>query len=181
MPNLYIISGCNGAGKTTASFTVLPEILNCREFVNADNIAAGISPFNPESVKIEAGRIMIAYAKSLVVREVYFILAANFLTDIHKAVIKAAQVKGYTTTLFYSSFNQSKITKGNFMEPEAEKNFQASFENTDFASRILEGIRRANRKMVEAAAVNNESLIVGDDKGGFKAVPAKELLAKLDK
>jgi predicted ABC-type ATPase len=48
MPNLYIIAGCNGAGKTTASNTILPDILDCREFVNADNIAAGISPFNPE-------------------------------------------------------------------------------------------------------------------------------------
>ena len=45
--NLYIISGCNGAGKTTASYTVLPEILDCREFVNADEIARGLSPFNP--------------------------------------------------------------------------------------------------------------------------------------
>jgi len=40
--NLYIISGCNGAGKTTASYTVLPEILDCREFVNADEIARGL-------------------------------------------------------------------------------------------------------------------------------------------
>jgi predicted ABC-type ATPase len=56
---LYIISGCNGAGKTTASYTVLPEILECREFVNADEIAKGLSPFNPESVAIEAGRLML--------------------------------------------------------------------------------------------------------------------------
>ena len=56
--NLYIISGCNGAGKTTASYTVLPEILDCKEFVNADEIARGLSPFNPESVAIEAGRLM---------------------------------------------------------------------------------------------------------------------------
>lgn len=41
MPKLYIISGCNGAGKTTASYTVLPEMLEWKEFVNADNIAAG--------------------------------------------------------------------------------------------------------------------------------------------
>ena len=57
--NLYVIAGCNGAGKTTASFTVLPEMLKCREFVNADEIAAGISPFNPEGVAIQAGRLMI--------------------------------------------------------------------------------------------------------------------------
>ena len=57
--NLYIIAGCNGAGKTTASFTVLPEMLNCQEFVNADEIAAGLSPFNPEGVALQAGRLMI--------------------------------------------------------------------------------------------------------------------------
>ena len=57
--NLFIISGCNGAGKTTASYTVLPEILDCKEFVNADEIARGLSPFNPESVAIEAGRLML--------------------------------------------------------------------------------------------------------------------------
>ena len=59
MPNLYIIAGCNGAGKTTASYTVLPEILECKEFVNADIIAAGLSPFNAEGVALEAGRIML--------------------------------------------------------------------------------------------------------------------------
>jgi len=45
--HLYIISGPNGAGKTTASYSVLPKILHCREFVNADEIAHGLSPFNP--------------------------------------------------------------------------------------------------------------------------------------
>ena len=58
MPKLYIIAGCNGAGITTASYTVLPEMLGCKEFVNADEIAKGLSPFNPESVAIEAGRLM---------------------------------------------------------------------------------------------------------------------------
>lgn len=57
--NLYIIAGCNGAGKTTASLTILPEILGCKEFVNADNIAKGLSPFQPEKVAVEAGRIML--------------------------------------------------------------------------------------------------------------------------
>lgn len=65
MPRLYIISGCNGAGKTTASYTVLPEMLNCKEFVNADEIARGLSPFNPESVPIEAGRLMLGRMNEL--------------------------------------------------------------------------------------------------------------------
>lgn len=56
---LYIIGGCNGAGKTTASFNILPDLLHCKEFVNADEIARGISPFQPEKVSIEAGRLML--------------------------------------------------------------------------------------------------------------------------
>lgn len=59
MPNFYIIAGCNGAGKTTASYTILPSILDCKEFVNADEIAKGLSPFQPESVSFQAGRIML--------------------------------------------------------------------------------------------------------------------------
>lgn len=70
--NLYIISGCNGAGKTTASFTILPEILNCKEFVNADEIAKGLSPFQPESVGFEAGRIMLNRINELFRQRVYF-------------------------------------------------------------------------------------------------------------
>ncbi|MBQ3930443.1 MAG: zeta toxin, partial [Paludibacteraceae bacterium] len=59
MRQLFIIAGPNGAGKTTASLTVLPEILHCKEFVNADEIAKGLSPFNPEGVAFQAGRIML--------------------------------------------------------------------------------------------------------------------------
>jgi len=59
MKRLYVIAGCNGAGKTTASYTILPEILDCKEFVNADEIAKGISPFQPETAAIEAGRLML--------------------------------------------------------------------------------------------------------------------------
>jgi predicted ABC-type ATPase len=70
--NLYIISGCNGAGKTTASYTVLPEILDCREFVNADEIARGLSPFNPKSVAIEAGRLMLSRIEELLIRNESF-------------------------------------------------------------------------------------------------------------
>ena len=57
--NLYIIGGCNGAGKTTASYTILPEILDCKEFINSDEIARGLSPFNPNSMAIEAGKLML--------------------------------------------------------------------------------------------------------------------------
>lgn len=54
MPIIYIIGGCNGAGKTTAANEILPNFLNCKEFVNADSIAKGLSPFQPETVSVHA-------------------------------------------------------------------------------------------------------------------------------
>ena len=69
MPNLYLIAGCNGSGKTTASFTVLPEMLNCDEFINADEIARGLSPFNPDRAAFDAGRIMLKKIDSLILKQ----------------------------------------------------------------------------------------------------------------
>lgn len=65
MKKLCIIAGSNGAGKTTASYTILPGILDCKEFVNADEIAKGISPFQPEKAGIEADRLMLTRIKKL--------------------------------------------------------------------------------------------------------------------
>ena len=101
MPNLYIIAGCNGAGKTTASYTVLPEILHCKEFVNADNIAAGISPFNPEGVAIEAGRIMLKRVDELLKEKADFAFETTLATRSYVSLIKKAQFDGYKVTLLY--------------------------------------------------------------------------------
>ena len=99
--NLYIIAGCNGAGKTTASFTILPEMLDCREFVNADEIARGLSPFQPEKVAVEAGRIMLHRLNDLMNKGETFALETTLATKIYQQKIKAAQQQGYTTTLLY--------------------------------------------------------------------------------
>lgn len=58
-PNVFIVAGSNGAGKSTFARLFLPDYADCKEFVNADLIAAGLSPFNPESLAIEAGRLML--------------------------------------------------------------------------------------------------------------------------
>ena len=55
MKNLYILAGPNGAGKTTLSYTILPEIFECEDFVNADEIARGLSPFNPDKAAQKQG------------------------------------------------------------------------------------------------------------------------------
>ena len=99
--NLYIVSGPNGAGKTTASYTVLPRILQCREFVNADEIAHGLSPFNPESMAIEAGRLMLQRIKDLLSRNESFSIETTLSTRSYFRLIEKAHRQGYNVTLLY--------------------------------------------------------------------------------
>lgn len=101
MPNLYIIAGCNGAGKTTASYTILPEMLDCKEFVNADEIAKGLSPFQPEKVAIDAGRIMIFRIEELLKQKKDFAIETTLATKSYVSLIKKSQTLGYFVTLLY--------------------------------------------------------------------------------
>lgn len=100
-PNLYIIAGCNGAGKTTASFNVLPQILNCREFVNADEIAKGLSPFCPESVAIHAGKLMLERIETLLSDNVSFAIETTLATRSYKNLVLKAQEKGYNVNMLF--------------------------------------------------------------------------------
>lgn len=99
--NLYVIAGCNGAGKTTASFTILPEILNCKEFVNADEIAKGLSPFQPEGVSFEAGRIMLQRINELLSENRSFAFETTLSTRSYKNKIDQGKKKGYRVTLLF--------------------------------------------------------------------------------
>lgn len=101
MAKLYIIAGCNGAGKTTASYTVLPEMLACREFVNADEIARGLSPFNTESVAIEAGRLMLRRMEDLLAENIDFAFETTLATRSYAQFVRKAQASGYFVTLLF--------------------------------------------------------------------------------
>lgn len=109
--NLYIIAGCNGAGKTTASFTILPEIINCKEFVNADEIAKGLSPFQPEKVAFEAGRIMLNRINELLNTNQTFAFETTLATKTYKQKVIEAQQKGYTVTLLFFWLQTVELAK----------------------------------------------------------------------
>lgn len=107
--NLYIISGCNGAGKTTASYTVLPEILGCKEFVNADEIARGLSPFNPTSVAIEAGRLMLQRIDDLLARDESFSIETTLATRSYVKLVERAKGQDYRVSLLYFWLNSPQL------------------------------------------------------------------------
>lgn len=109
MKKLYVIAGCNGAGKTTASYTILPEILDCKEFVNADEIARGISPFQPEKVGIEAGRMMLKRIKNLLEAGESFAFETTLSTRSYVTFIEKAKQLGYQVTCLFFLLDSEEL------------------------------------------------------------------------
>ena len=137
--NLYIIAGCNGAGKTTASFTILPDILNCYEFVNADEIADGLSPFQPEKAAIEAGKIMLGRIKYLLKENTNFAFETTLATRTHKNTILKAQTAGYNVTLLFFWLQTVELAKKRVQKRVSEGGH--NIEAVVIERRYLSGIR----------------------------------------
>ncbi len=106
---MFIIAGCNGAGKTTASFTVLPELLKVREFVNADEIARGLSPFQPENVAIEAGKIMLRRIDELLLSRQDFAFETTLSTRSFVNLCHEAQATGYSVNLIFFWLDSAEL------------------------------------------------------------------------
>jgi predicted ABC-type ATPase len=98
---LLIIAGPNGAGKTTFAQEFLPGEAECLHFVNADLIAAGLSPFSPEAAAVQAGRIMLAQIHQHVLREEGFAFETTLSGRIYSRLIPEWQGRGYTIKLFF--------------------------------------------------------------------------------
>ena len=105
MPRLFIISGCNGAGKTTASYALLPEMLECSQYVNSDEFAKGLSPFDPGSVAVQASRLMLLRIRYLLRRKEDFCIETTLATRSLLKMVSDAQAQGYTVTLLYFWLN----------------------------------------------------------------------------
>ena len=106
---MYIISGCNGAGKTTASYSLLPEMLGCKEFVNSDEFAKGLSPFDPSKASIQASRYMLMKIRYLLKRGQDFAVETTLATRTLLKIVKQAQAAGYTVTLLYFWLNSPEL------------------------------------------------------------------------
>ena len=109
MPKLYIISGCNGSGKTTASYTLLPDLLNCREFVNSDEFAKSFSPFDPGAASVTASRYMLMKINYLLERKADFAIETTLATRSLLQIVRQAQQQNYETTVLYFWLNSPDL------------------------------------------------------------------------
>lgn len=178
---LYIIGGCNGAGKTTASFNLLPDILNCREYVNADEIARGISPFQPEKVAIEAGRIMLHRIDELLNLGEDFAFETTLSTKSFKNTIERAKSKGYSITLIYFWIEstelaikrvQIRVKEGGHNVPKDTivrryygglKNLFSLYQNICDLIMIYDN-SKSNPELVFEKSIGNSDVIYNDEK-----------------
>jgi predicted ABC-type ATPase len=100
-PTVYVIAGPNGAGKTTFATDYLPEFVQCREFVNADLIAAGLSPFAPETQAMRAGRLLLVRIKELAAARLDFGFETTLAGRTYIKLISSLRQSGYDVIMFF--------------------------------------------------------------------------------
>lgn len=106
---MYIIAGANGAGKTTSSFSVFPEILKCKEYVNADSIAKALSPFNEDSVSKEAGKILLKRIDKLISEKVDFAFETTLSSKSILGIIRKANSYDYKIIILFFYLDSFRI------------------------------------------------------------------------
>ena len=99
--NVYVIAGPNGAGKTTFAREFLPNYAHCSNFVNADLIAQGVSPFAPEKAATRAGRLMLAEIQRLAATGADFGFETTLSGHTQLALWNRLKAHGYQIHLFY--------------------------------------------------------------------------------
>ncbi|MFA6186741.1 MAG: hypothetical protein WC770_05960 [Phycisphaerae bacterium] len=113
-PTCFIIAGPNGAGKTTFALHYLPQIADCRNFVNADLIAYGLSPFDSLSAQYEAGRIFLREIYANIDKKVDFAFEATLAGRSHISLLKKLRQDGWQIVLFFlwipdAAFSKSRV------------------------------------------------------------------------
>jgi len=120
MPNLFVIAAPNGAGKTTYARRFLPEEMRTREFVNADLIAAGLSPFAPAAAAFEAGRIMLRRLRELAARGKDFAFETTLSGRGYAPLLREMRAAGYHVRMDFLWIPDLGITRERVQERVAK-------------------------------------------------------------
>ena len=150
-PTVYVIAGPNGAGKTTFSSEFLPDFVDCREFLNADLIAAGLAPFAPETQNVRAGRLLLERIKELATDKRDFGFETTLSGRTYTRLLHQMQEQGYRVVLFFlwlPSANMSVVRVANRVRQGGH-----NVPETDIRRRFHSGVRnlfRLYRPLVDA-------------------------------
>jgi predicted ABC-type ATPase len=100
-PTIYVIAGCNGAGKTVFAKEFLPHEVRCLRFYNADEIARGLSPLEPSAGAIKAGRLLLAEVRESIDRRETFALESTLSGKTYVRIFRRARSLSYEMELHY--------------------------------------------------------------------------------
>jgi predicted ABC-type ATPase len=100
-PTIYLIAGCNGAGKTTFAKEFLPKEVKCLRFLNADEIARGLSPFKPSASAVQAGRLLLQQIDNSLRQRETFALETTLSGKTYIRRFREARQLGYDIELHY--------------------------------------------------------------------------------
>ncbi len=139
-PKIVIIAGPNGAGKTTFAREFLPYEANCPDFINADLIAAGLSPFRPELVALRAGRLMLEEIHAKVRNNKSFAFETTLSGRTYVKLLRECRNNGYHILLVFLSLPSAdmavarvaaRVTQGGHNVPENDirRRFAAGLRN----------------------------------------------------
>ena len=186
-PNVYIIAGPNGAGKTTFAREFLPKYADCPNFVNADLIAQGLSPFSPETAAFRAGRLMLEEMEAFARHGDDFGFETTLSGRSHLNVIRRLKEYAYEVHLFYLwvpsvelglARIRERVLRGGHDVPEvvARRRFGRSITNFLVHYRLL-----ADRWILFDNSAAALSIVASEEQGELRIFETKrynELIAR---
>lgn len=128
-PIIYLIAGCNGAGKTTFAKSFLPNEAECLNFLNADLIAQGLSPLNSQAAAIKAGRVLGEEFRTFIGKRETFAFESTLSGKTYIGLLKNAKLRGFQIYLHYLWLPtpaiaiarvRERVKKGGHDVPEAD-------------------------------------------------------------
>ena len=139
-PTIYILAGPNGAGKTSFAERFLPEFVKCREFLNADLIAAGLAPFAPETRALRASQLVLEQIDRLVKLQLSFAFETTLSGRSYSQRIPQWKQAGYRVILFFLWLPSAdlavarvamRVKQGghNIPEPDIRRRFYRGLDN----------------------------------------------------
>ena len=183
-PTLYIIAGPNGAGKTTFAKEFLPHYAKCENFVNADLIAQGLSPFSPAAAGLKAGRLLLKQIREFAERRADFAFETTLAGKTYVALLRRLKQQDYTIHLFFLWIPSVELAAARIKDRVAEGGHDVPI--TDVRRRFgrsVENFFRVYRPLLDAWTLFDNSTtrpsLIAEEKGGKLAIVDATLFAKI--